>query len=182
MSRQFWAETIGWATADSSAVANTTTETAVFALLLPGNYNQDGRVLRMRAFGKYSTTGTPTLQFGIRLGGTVATVATAGTLLWQSEAITSGSGAANLNWSIEVLLQTRSNGSTGTIMAMGDLSLNTSTTAQSSQVVSVSGADAPAATAADLTSDAAIGLTAKWGTANAANTLTGVLLTFEAMN
>ena len=69
MSRQHWSESIFWATADGTAVANTTTETIVFPnTTIPANYMQDGRVLRLRAFGKLSTTGTPTITFAIRWG------------------------------------------------------------------------------------------------------------------
>src|SRR3972149_5265859 len=116
MSRQFWTEALAWSTADGTAVANTTTETIIFPnVTIPANYMQDGRVLRLRAFGKLSTTATPTITFAIRWGGV------AGTLLATSEAITCASGAANTAWSLEALIQTRTNGSTGTLLVIGDV-------------------------------------------------------------
>lgn len=175
--RQFFSEAFAWATSDGAAVANTTTETIIFPnQTIPANFLQDGRVLRFRAFGKLSTTGTPTIQFGLRAGGV------GGTLLWQTEAITNGSGVTNINWGLEVLVVVRSNGASGTVLAMGEVMVNTSTSANVSQVASVSGSDAPATASFDLTADSAFALTAKWGTASASNTLTGVYYTIEALN
>ena len=178
MSRQFWNEALTWATADGTAVANTTTESAIFnGVTIPANYLQDGRVLRLRAFGKLSTTGTPTIKFGLRFG-----TATGGVLLWQTEAITNGSAVTSINWSLEVVVQVRTNGSTGTLIAMGDVMVNTSTSANVSQAVSVSGSDLPATASCDFTADTALTLTATWGTASASNTLTGVIMTIESLN
>lgn len=177
MSRQFWGETLAWATADGTAVANTTTETIIFPnITVPANYLQDGRVLRLKAFGKLSTTGTPTITFAIRFGGV------SGTLLATTEAITNGSGVSNVNWSIEALIQVRSNGSSGTLLVMGEAKVHTSSTAVSQNVFSVSGYDAPAAVTVDLTADTALSITADWSAASASNTLTGLIYTLEALN
>lgn len=177
MSRQFWGETLAWATADGTAVANTTTETIVFPnITIPANYLQDGRVLRLKAFGKLSTTGTPTITFAIRFGGV------SGTLLATTEAITNGSGVSNVNWSIEALIQVRSNGSSGTLLVMGEAKVHTSSTAVAQNVFSVSGYDAPAAVTVDLTADTALSITADWSAASASNTLTGLIYTLEALN
>ena len=177
MSRQFWGETLAWATADGTAVANTTTETIIFPnITVPANYLQDGRVLRLKAFGKLSTTGTPTITFAIRFGGV------SGTLLATTEAITNGSGVSNVNWSIEALIQVRSNGSSGTLLVMGEAKVHTSSTAVSQNVFGVSGYDAPAAVTVDLTADTALSITADWSAASASNTLTGLIYTLEALN
>jgi len=177
MSRQFWGETLAWATADGTAVANTTTETIIFPnITVPANYLQDGRVLRLKAFGKLSTAGTPTITFAIRFGGV------SGTLLATTEAITNGSGVSNVNWSIEALIQVRSNGSSGTLLVMGEAKVHTSSTAVSQNVFSVSGYDAPAAVTVDLTADTALSITADWSAASASNTLTGLIYTLEALN
>jgi len=177
MSRQFWNETLAWATADGTAVANTTTETVIFPnVTIPANFMQDGRVLRLIAFGKLSTTGTPTITFAIRWGGVV------GTLLATSEAITNGSGVANVNWQVDALIQTRSNGSSGSLFVMGEAKVHTSATAHVSNVFGVSGYDAPAAVTVDLTADTALSLTADWSAASASNTLTGHMYVLEALN
>ena len=177
MSRQMWTELLAWATADGTAVANTTTETIIFPnVTIPANYMQDGRCLRMRAFGKLSTTGTPTITFTIRWGGV------GGTVLAITEAITCASGAANTNWSVEAFIQTRSNGATGTLLVFGDVTVALTASTNTSGVFGVSGFDAPAAVTSDLTADTALSLTADWSAASASNTLTGMHYTVESLN
>ena len=177
MSRQFWSEALFWATADGTAVANTTTETIIFPnVTLPANYMADGRVLRLRAFGKLSTTGTPTIILAIRWGGV------AGTLLATTEAITCASGAANTAWALEAIIQTRSNGATGSLFVMGEIQVNLTASTVTAGAFGVSGFDAPAAVTADLTTDKALSLTADWSAASASNTLTGHLYVGESMN
>ena len=119
MSRQAWNETVAWQTTDGTAIANTTTEAIIFPnVTLPANYLQDGRVLRLTAYGRYGVTGTPTLTFAVRWGGV------SGTVIAQSGAITCGSGVTAAQWKLEVLIQTRTNGATGTVFAMGDVTLH----------------------------------------------------------
>lgn len=177
MGRQYFVEPLAALTADGTAVANTTTETAIHAnLTIPANYMQDGRVLRMRAFGKLSTTGTPTMTFALRWGGA------AGTLLATTEALTMGSGVTTVNWSIEIYLHVRTNGATGTLLAFGDCDVHTAAGTVLHNVFGVSGFDAPAAVTVDLTADMNLALTAKWSAASASNTLTGMHLSVEAIN
>lgn len=178
MARQFFSETFRWVTADGTAVANTTTETAIFtAPTLPADYMSDGRVLRIRAFGKLSTTGTPTIAFGLRFG-----TATGGVLLAVTEAMTNGSGVANVNWALDIIVQTRSNGATGTLLAMGEASLHSAAGTVLANVFGVSGYDAPAVATCDLTAATALTLTATWSAASASNTLTGMICTIESLN
>lgn len=180
MSNQRWTETLWWATADGTAVTNTTTETIIFPdVTIPANYMQDGRLLRVRAFGKYSTvvTANPTLTFALRWGGV------AGTLIATSEAIaTTTTAQVNSNWSIEALIQTRSNGATGSLLAMGDIQLHTSATLIPGNVFGFSGFDAPAPVTLNLTADAALSLTVDWSAANGSNSLTGLIYFGESLN
>ena len=177
MSRQYYSEALWWTVADGTAVANTTTETIIFPdVTIPANYMNDGRVLRIRAFGKLSTTGTPTITFAIRWGGV------GGTLLATTEAITNGSGVTNVNWGLEALIQTRANGSSGSLFVMGEAEVHTSSTAVVANVFGVSGFDAPAVVTANLTADTALSLTADWSAASASNTLTGHIYTGESLN
>lgn len=178
MSRQFWVEGLTWDTADATAVANTTTTTVVFSdVTVPANYMQDGRLLRYRAFGKLSTTATPTIKMGVYWGGT------GGTLLAETELITNGSGVSNVNWSVELYIQTRSNGSSGSLIVFGEFKLHTSSTAVSQNVFSISGYDAPAVVSSlDLTVAKALSLAATWSAASASNTLTGMLRSIESLN
>ncbi len=177
MSRQFWEELIAWATADGTAVANTTTEAIIMPnIILPANYMQDGRALRMKAFGKLSTTGTPTMRWSIRWNGV------GGTVLAMTEDIAMGSGVSNVNWSLEALIQTRLNGSSGSLLVMGELKVHTAAGTVLQNVFGVSGYDAPAAVTVDLTADTPLSLTADWSAADALNTLTGMMYTLESMN
>jgi hypothetical protein len=177
MSRQYWSEMLTWITGDGTAVASTAAETIIFPnVTVPANFMQDGRVLKIHASGKLSTTGTPTMTFALRWGGV------AGTLLATTEAITMGSGVANVNWELDAYIQTRVNGSSGTLFVMGSVKVHTSTTAVSENVFGVSGYDAPAAVTVDLTADTALSLTATWSASSASNTLTGHIYQIEAKN
>lgn len=177
MSRQTWSEATTWVTADGTAIANTTTETAFAAQTIYGNYMSDGRILRLTAYGKLSTTGTPTLKWGLRWGAAVS-----GVLLAETEAITMGSAVTNLNWELNAIIQVRSNGSAGTAMVMGSIEVQTSTTACTSQVFSVSGADAPATATCNWTADTALSLVGTWSAASASNTTLNTLLVIESLN
>lgn len=175
MSRQFWTEALAWATNSGTAVANTTSETIIFPdVTVPANFMQDGRILHIQAQGQHSTTGAPTLTFRLRWGGV------AGTVLAVSPTITCGSGVTANCWEIDLLVQCRSNGASGTLVAMGSVDVNGATAFQ--QIISAGGSATPAATSVDLTADKALSLTATWGTASASNTLTGWNYVITALN
>lgn len=192
MSRQYWDETLTWATASGTAVANTVTETILFPnVTIPANFMQDGRCLRLKFFGAYGTTATPTLIFSVRWGGVAGTV-----LAKQAANITTsavGSGASmTATFFGEVMIQTRANGSSGSLMTNGYTTLFTSTLltagtvtnyGQTAPIVSGStGGTTPVAVTADLTADTALSLTVTWGTSNAANSIQGLHYTIEAIN
>lgn len=192
MSRQFWSETLTWATSSGTAINTTAAETILFPnVTIPANYLQDGRVLRLRAFGAYGTTATPTLIFSIRWGGVAGTV-----IAKQAANVTTsgvGGGASmTAMWELEAYIQTRSNGSSGSLMTNGSSTLYTNTLltagtvtnyGQSAPIVSGStGGSTPVAVTVDLTADTALSLTATWGTSNAANNIQGLNYTIEAMN
>jgi F0F1-type ATP synthase membrane subunit a len=192
MSKQFWNETLVWATASGAIVASSSTETILFPnVTIPANYMQDGRCLRLRAFGAYGTTATPTLVFTIRWGGV------AGTILAKQAAnvTTSGvGGGASMTalWDLEAYIQTRANGSSGSLMTNGTSTLYTSTLltagtvtnyGQTAPIASGStGGTTPVAVTADLTADTALSLTVTWGTLNAANSIQGLNYTLESLN
>ncbi len=192
MSRQFWSESIVWATASGTAVANTATETILFPnVTIPANYMQDGRALRLRGFFAYGTTATPTLVFSVRWGGVAGTV-----LAKQAANVTTsgvGGGASmTAMGSFEIIIQTRSNGSSGTLMTNGETILYTSTLVTAGTVTNYgqpapiasgsTGGTTPVAVTADLTADTALSLTVTWGTSNAANSIQGLNYTIESLN
>lgn len=188
MSRQGWVESLAWATADGTAVANTTTEAILFPnITIPAGFMQDGRTLRLKAYGRWSNvvTAVPTLTFFIRHGGV------SGTILAQSGAIVTPAAAqTNAQWSLEALLQTRVNGSTGTIFAQGRVMMSTTTVPTFGTVthygvwtpLGSAGMATPAAVTVDLSADWALALSADWSAADAANSITGHIYTCEAMN
>lgn len=185
MSRQFWEETLAWATADGTAVANTTTETVIFPnITIPANFLQDGRVIKLTAFGRVSTTGTPTLTFKLRWGGV------SGTVIVQSGALTQGSTITNAPWMLEAFIQTRTNGSSGSVFVMGSAmcwddavgSTGSATNAPGIAALTSAGASVPAAVTVDLTADTALSLSATWSAASSSNTLTGHIYILEALN
>lgn len=187
MSRQFWSECIAWATASGTAVANTVTETILFPnITLPANYMQDGRCLRLRATGQHSTlgSGTVTLLFGLRWGGV------AGTVLCKSAAITQLISLTAAVWDLEIIIQVRSNGATGTIMANGIArvfgatapTIGSATGAPAIAPMTAGGQITPAVATVDLTADTALSLTLTHGAASASNTVTGLQYSIESLN
>jgi len=175
MSRQFWTEALAWATASGTAVANSVTETIMFPnVTIPANFLQDGRVLHIQAQGQHSTTGTPTLIFRLRWGGV------SGTVICLSPTFTCGSGVTANLWELDLLLQVRANGSSGTVVVIGSATVQGATVP--GQLMCVAGGATPAATTVDLTADAALAITATWGTQSASNTLTGWNYVISALN
>lgn len=192
MSKQGWGEAVFWATANGTAIANSTTETIIFPnITVPANYMGDGRILRLRAFGAYGTTATPTLTLALRWGGV------AGTVIAKSAAVTLTSGVGGgasmtAPWSFEAYIQTRANGSSGSFMTSGVAELFTSTAATAGTVTNYglpvflasgsTGGTTPVAVTVDLTADTALSFTATFSAANAANSLQGLQYTVESLN
>lgn len=63
----------GLQTAGLVTVANTASESLLYGLSLPANDPVAGSVYRMEIWGVFSSTGTPTIAFTSRLGGTAGT-------------------------------------------------------------------------------------------------------------
>lgn len=192
MSRQFWVEQLSWATASGTAIASSTTETILFPnVTIPANLMQDGRTLRLTAYGAYGTTATPTLTFALRWGGVAGTViAKSGAAVTTSG--TGGGASMTAPWKFEALIQVRSNGSSGTLMSNGDVILYTSTVGTAGTVTNYgmpvvlasgsTGGTTPVVATVDLTADTALSFTATWGTNNAANSIQGLTYNIEALN
>lgn len=194
MSRQYWSETVQSITSSGATVASTAVETILAPnVTIPANYMQDGRTLRLRAWGQYGTTATPSCVISLRWGGV------GGTILGKTglNVLTSGVGGGasmTANWSMEAIIQTRSNGATGTVWTMGDIVWYTSTlttagtvTQYGMPVALISGTTGAPGTAAavstvDLTADTALSFTALWSASNAANSIKCDIMTIEALN
>jgi len=192
MSRQFWAETLAWATADGTAVANTTTETILYSnITIPANYLQDGRLFRLTVYGKHGTTATPTLTARLRLGGVSGTVLAATGAITTTCAVGGGASMTAMV-KLDAIIQVRSNGSSGTLMSNGVITLWTATAptlgtvtnygCEAALVSGSTGGSTPAVATVDLTADAALSVTVQWGTANAANSIQGINYLLESLN
>ena|SRR5439155_3995070 len=149
--------------ADSSAIANTLTETAFSqSFTVAANTLDIGRVLHVVAMGKYSTTATPTLKFTLRWGGV-----NTNPLLFSSGAMVTASGAANLGWTVDVYVTVRTVGASGTAVGGGFALV-----AGAASTAGVVGTDSTASTTTiDTTAATALTLFATWGAASASNTL-----------
>lgn len=175
MSRQFWSEMIWWSTADGTAVTANGTETIIFPnVTIPANYMQDGRVLSVYAWGRFSTTtGPPTLRIRTRWGGV------AGTLLSDSGTVTTIASVTSAVFEVFNQITTRANGSSGSLFAIGRLvmfgavaaTVGSATGAPAIAPMGSAGITVPAAVTVDLTADTAYSLTATWSSAS--NSLTG---------
>jgi len=173
-----YVETVAAVAASGTAIANTVTETIVFPdLVLRANTLTFGKSLKLSAKGQYSTTGTPTLRFSLRLGGV------AGTLLCKSAAIVTASGVTAALWDVEIDVTVQAYSASGTIMANGKATVfagvtptvGSATGAPAISAMTNGGVITPAlATGLNLYTDQALSLTATWGAADPANTLTGL--------
>lgn len=184
-SRQGWVETRAWVVADGANFNNTTTETIIFPnITIPANTLADGKLLRLIAYGRHGTTGTPTLTFRARAGGV------GGTQLCATGAMVCGTTVTAAMWRVEVLIQTRTNGASGTVFAVGRASIGEDATATVGSATNASAEDfmgsagvaTPSTASFDLTADQALALTGQWGTANSLNTMTGHVEVLEEMN
>lgn len=187
MSRQFWSETLSWATSSGSTVSNTTTETIIFPnITVPANYFQDGRLMRLKACGQHSTagSGTVTLLFTLRWGGV------AGTLITKSPAMTQLISLTAAFWELEVMMQVRSNGSSGTMMANGVArvfgatapTIGSATGAPAIAPITNGGQITPAVATLDFTADTALSLTITMGANTSGNNIIGLQYALEGLN
>lgn len=192
MSRQYWMEMIAYATASGTAIASSTTETILVPnVVIPANYMQDGRALRLTMTGGYGTTATPTLIFSLRWGGVAGTVMAKSSTVTLTSGVGGGASMTAL-WTMELMIQVRSNGSTGTVMTNGSAALFTSTAGTAGTVTNygmplpvvsgTTGGTTPVVATCDFTADTALSVTATWGTSNAANSIQAHTYNLESLN
>jgi hypothetical protein len=186
-SRQYWMECIAWSTASGTAVASSTTETILFPnVTIPANYMADGRRLRVRLQGKYSTlgSGTVTHVYTVRWGGV------AGTILTKTGTVTLLISMTNALFDLDFTIQTQLNGATGQLLADGLArvfggtapTIGSATGAPAIAPLTNGGQTVPAAATVDLTADTALSVTITHGANSASNTATGIDYALESMN
>lgn len=154
----------------SATVANTGSETSIIgtgsgSLTLAAAYLTAGKTIRVTAFGFISNTGTPTLNIKFKLGSTI---------ICATGAVTTTSGLTTALLSVDLLLTCRTTGATGTVIASGVMGIG----AVNAGLYPVSGA----VVTVDTTGTLAVGLTATWGAADPANTLSVVNVVVEKVN
>lgn len=153
-------------TADAT-IANTITETTLFGtvvgtLTLPASFLIAGRTIRITMRGHVSTTGTPNLTIRSKFGSTelvTTTAFNAGTL-------------ASIGWTWTCDITCRSTGATGTVVASGTFAWNNGSQRNAVKTTT---------TTVDTTATQAVNVTAEWGTAAAANTITAQLAQVEVL-
>lgn len=133
-------------------------------LLIPAQAMNAGLDIFLEAYGNFSTTVTPTLSLGFWW-------ASAATVIAQSSAITTASGAAAFPWHMEWRGRLRLTGTAGSIMGQGNLSLGTALTTFANEVPIPITAALRTVTV-DTTAARAVGVGAAYGTSSASNTVT----------
>lgn len=137
-------------------------------LVLPQQMMDAGLELYLYAEGEFSTTGTPTLSIGFWFNGAAGAAPTS--ILAQSAAITTGTGAAAWPWQAWWRGRLRGIGSAATFKGTGCLLLGTSLTAFSPNPMPTT--QAARTVTVDTTANRALGVGAAWGISAAANSIT----------
>lgn len=159
-----------------SALSNSTSATDISPApqYMSQTYGQmyAGQRWRFTAYGIVSTTSTPTLNLGIYYGGV------AGTALCTSGNVTMTASASSWWWQVQVFMEVRTVGSSGTVWCQGYFDNPTSSTAVTRLQMS---ATAQAASI-NTTTNSALTCGATWGTASSSNTITCEGFIIEQMN
>lgn len=134
------------------------------AILIPQQSMEAGLDLILEAWGEFSITATPTLSLGFWFN-------TAATVLAQSNAITTTTGATSWPWHIYYSGRLRAStpSSSGSFNGQGYIDLGTSLTAVTTQFMPTTAA--ARTVTADVSAARAVGVGAAWGTSSASNTL-----------
>lgn len=178
----YLAEPVGpFATAGGSAFNTFTTKKSVDpapVAVIPAGKLRLGSKILIRANGEYSTTGTPTLTWGLWFGTRALSIT--GDIA-VSSVITTPSGAAAFPWMIEWEGICNAIGTAGTLLGQGTLVQGTSLTATSTFPMPITQA-LRTVSSFDTTIERAIGVSATWGTSNASNSITTYAVTVLILN
>ncbi|WP_020135039.1 hypothetical protein [Streptomyces sp. 351MFTsu5.1] len=147
----------------ATTVANTVTQTAIATYTVPANDAVAGAVYRIKAWGTLGVTGTPTITFVCKLGGT------GGATMVTFPAVTVRSGATDGYWEAEFYLACATTGASGTWAPMARYTHNFLTSVTTYTPVGP-------ITAAPVTRDTTVAndmvLCATWSAASSSNTIT----------
>lgn len=154
-------------TADSTAVSNVAVQTNFsITFAIPANWFTAGKTIRVTTIGTYGVTGTPTVAFGLSVGGVRIT----------TPAFTPTAGATGARWSMQLLTTCRSTGVSGSFSRSGF----------SYAEVSLGGTNTlypggGTANTADTTATITVSCDVTFSVANAANTATLHEMTIELL-
>jgi phosphoribosylcarboxyaminoimidazole (NCAIR) mutase len=127
--------------------------------IIPAYYLETGSAFRVEAYGTFSTTGTPTLVFGLYWGSTV---------LGVNVALTTASGAATLPWHLETVTFARSTVVSTAVPMVTKGYLKYGTTVSAVTEIPIPGI-ALAAVNVDNSAAAELSVQATFGTSSASN-------------
>jgi hypothetical protein len=146
-------------------LANTTTETVLATYTIPAADAVTGATYRIEMWGQASCTGTPTITFRGRIGGS------AGTSLGPN-AFTFASGVVSKRWRSSLLVTCTTTGASGTwassITSQSSIPTSGSNTTTDSTVLT----DGTNGAVRDTTISSDLVITGAWSAASASNTLT----------
>lgn len=150
--------------ADSTAIASTNSETnfSLSYAIPAGLLNAAGAAIRVRASGRLSSTGTPTLTLRIKAGSVT---------LFDLGAQSVGA-VSNQPWHIDAVVVCRATGASGTLF----------TVAQEQRVGGRTGTTIGTSATVDLTAAQTLQISAQWSVNNASNTITEELFEVSAVN
>lgn len=158
-------------------VANTITETSIvgtgsgYGLTLPSNFWVVGKTIRITMCGVYSTV--------VVTGDTVTVKIKYGSTVLSSKATTAlVTGGTNLAWEAEVLVTCRSTGSTGTVQVGGGITYQIASAAAVYDEIN----NGVATSTLNTTTSNLLDVTVTHSAADASNTVTSLVATFEVLN
>lgn len=182
MSLQTWEETLVTAQVDGTALASSTTATSIIPaaakFTLPANFFSIGKILKVTATGRISTTtGPPTITFDVRLGSVV---------VFNGAAVTTVASVTNKTWVLEAWLTCRAIGASTSANLMGSGRLTSSAVVGSTggaANTAVLPDSAPAVgTGFDSTTSQVVDLFATWSASSASNSAQVHQYTLESIN
>jgi hypothetical protein len=175
MSNQFWVSNGNSPSQGSgTALASSTSLTDISPApqyTLP-YYLYVGQRIRLSAFGRFSTTATPTLLIGFYYGGV------AGTALAASTAVTTGTATA-WPWRASYNFRIGATGASGTATGEGSVTIGTSLTAETGTPIPATNANP---VTINTTTLQVLTCGAQWGSSSASNTITCEDFIVELLN
>jgi hypothetical protein len=155
-----------------TTVANTVTETVVATYTCPANKMKAGRLIRIAVNGVYgTTTGSQILEMRVRWGGV------AGVILATNGAQIQNASMTNRGWELTCNVVCVTAGATGTFECQGWFRPSISATAFRGEDL-----ENTATVTVDTTAIKDLVVTVQWTTANAANTISARMYSYELMN